>query len=322
MEDAVIPAQKLIELYAEHDQPSPPNDVLAKITSSPEIFSEINRALVDIARVRKQKLNRLLPQTIDISIRYGITNLSGTVIPMLEDKNMSEMNLRDAEIKNKSVFNVNFSSADLTNADLTGTEFSHSLLHTAEMDSIRIKNRRIELWDQPLELNDTFWEIHKTSFGVVPSCSDCERINKMIMKSEDIRKSNYGRRGVLLFQGGAPLGYMKLKGENSFLAIRTVTNEDQEVIFWQGMVYALEHRLQSLLENLSESYKDINNVWRKIDLERIGELKVNEGKPHPSRIGRNNLRFIADPELYPLMTKLVERIESGTEPMIDILDSV
>ncbi len=110
---------------------------------------------------------------------------------------------------------------------------------------------------------------------------------------------------------------MKLKGEPSFLAIRTVVNEKQEVILWQGMIYALPGPLRNALEEQSADYKK-SKAWRRVDIERAKELPGLTEESFP--IKRNNLRFIHDPKLYPLMTKLVDRIESGSEPIVDIME--
>jgi Pentapeptide repeats (9 copies) len=314
-------SKRVSELYAKHNQPSPSEDVLLAINYNSSALTDIEQVLSKIESARRGR-GYLDKDDIKTAIEYGVKNLSCIKIVSLSDLNLKGIDFQDTRFVKKSFINCDFSDSNLTNAELTRTDFDYSILDTVHMDSIQIDGKQVELWDRPAMVEESNWDLKKTSIESVDTCSDCEKWNGRILTHESEEDDDvhyaYSRRGILLFQGDIPLGYMKLKGEDSFLAIRTVTSPSGEVILWKGMVYALEWPLRNTLTDKSSAYRN-EKGWRRVDIEKIKDLKAADGTKAYPRIGRNNIRFVMDPQLYPLMTDLVDRIEAGTEPMIDIL---
>lgn len=312
------PFQEIYDLYEGNHQPRPPEELVKQISEDQALHDEVSKLFADIALARKGSRSvALSAHKLLRAVDLGIRDFEGIKMGRAKGEKLSEISLRHASFPSIHNVSADFSQTDLTNADFTQTQLSGSNLKTAEMHSIQIDGRRIELWDRHLEVDSSLWDMTHTSPAAVDSCGMCEVWNKDIMK-ESRKNKDYVRRGVLLFQEGAPLGYMKLKGEPSFLAIRTVVNENQEVIFWQGMVYAFTKPLRDALKLQSAHYRK-STSWRRVDVEKMKDLPGVLDEDFP--IQRNNLRFIQDPKLYPMMTDLVDRIESGEEPIVDIMDT-
>jgi Pentapeptide repeats (8 copies) len=312
-------AQKIHRLYRSYGQPKPSDELTKQILGDQALHDEVLRLFPQFFLQGSFKSKKIDPATLERAAELGITNFSGVKLHYVSGEKYDDLSLREVELP-EDVISVNFPNTDLTGADFTDTKLYGSNFTSTEMPHIEIQGRRIELWDRHLEVaDDSMWDMHSINPADVGHCEDCERWNSLIMETpRKIRQnSSLMRRGILLFQEGAPLGYMKLKGDPSFLAIRTVVNEKQEVILWQGMVYALPGQLRISLEQQSVDFMN-SKSWRKVDIERAKELPDIKEENFP--IKRNNLRFIHDPKLYPLMTKLVDRIESGTEPIVDIME--
>jgi len=84
------------------------------------------------------------------------------------------------------------------------------------------------------------------------------------------------------------------------------------------MVYALERDVNSLLRMHSRAVADAR-YWRRADMENIkGQRRTWGGVL--SGLGRNNLRFIAEPRIFNRLDELTANIETGREEMVDIFE--
>jgi hypothetical protein len=262
----------------------------------------------------------LTSSTLSSLIKYGFHDLHGVKFHFgIEGISARGVNFADADFEFAKFKSVDFSNANLTGVNLgkhDATNFYNSILNTANMPHVMISGERIDLQEGAISLNDPgIWQIHKSSIEEIGACGDCEHYNTRILGLHE-SESSYLRRGVLLFQEGRPLGYMKLKGEKSFLSLRTVRNQKGEAIFWRGMVYALEEDITIELRRMRLS--DSVSAWRKVNVEDLMEKMSSEGRKSPG-MGRSNLRFINGSPIYTALSGLAERIERGTEPVVQVL---
>lgn len=288
------------------------------VPSKEEVEKIVNQA-------REGRTRAFTPDTFRLAIKYGIRDFTGVSIPIdtyspSDEVTFTDIDLRDANVECCRFTYVHFGHAQLTGMRVAGSDFFHSHLEQSTIDSIRLKNGEesveVSLMDKKTTVdNASLWEM-PASHDVVGSCSACEDTNRDVLDRKMF--SEYGRRGVMLFQEGKPIGYMKLKGTRSFLALRTVYTDTGEVLFWKGMVYALPSSATALLEQLSRPHSEKRGKWRRIDVETfVAYMRHNDYSARA--LPRNNMRFLEDSELYERMTQLVDRIEAGKEPMIELL---
>lgn len=240
----------------------------------------------------------------------------------VEKLDLKNANLRNADLTRTGISNSNFSGANLTNANLDHTLLMNSLLDTAILPVIKIGKEEMDLRTREIFVSDSnAWDLRKVDIRGRDVCQDCEYYNGGVItkpeRNTSLDSSWYARRGVLIFQEGKPLGVMKLKGENTFLALRTVQNLKGETILHKGMVYGLEQHVMEWLRTQSTEYRE-QEAWRRVDVEKMALERTRHGVPL-NKLGRNNLRFIADPELYEEMDQLVDRLEANTEPTVDLI---
>jgi hypothetical protein len=219
---------------------------------------------------------------------------------------------RGEDLKHHSLTHTNFSDCDFRRAELDWTSFYRSLLHRANFSSITIQGKEIDLERRAVRVeNGDVWDVRQTGSDYVGDCNDNEQYNKEILKGS--------RRGIVIFHDGRPIGFIKLKGERSFLAVRTVRDENGDVIFWKGMIYALDDKLTQYLVEKSMRFAD-RSEWRRADIEiAMQEMKDSKkvGADHSFR--RNNQRFVCEEKIFERLTRLAERIENGKEKLVDIL---
>ena len=249
--------------------------------------------------------------------RWGLRNLVGIQFRnwSLNNIDFPNSDISKSDVRNAKFTECDFSTASLRELRVAGTRFIRSLLHRADLSVINIADTLIDLEKGATTVGSSVWNAIKVSKASVGVCDDAEEYHTGIlhypMKEGEVDNGMHcPRRGVLIFQDGKPLGYMKLKGDKSFLAMRTVRDEEGNVIFWKGMMYALENQLQNELVEQSSEFKT-SRLWRRADMEKI---------PRDKKSGwlRNNLRFVLYPGLFDRLTVLTESIENGQEEMVDI----
>jgi hypothetical protein len=194
----------------------------------------------------------------------------------------------------------------------------NSLLKDIRMGGyiVEVDNAQIDLRLGQIEIPDIErWLQHKDR-AFVGSCGYNEFYNKYILGDYD---KDYTRRGIMLFCDNRPVGYIKLIGERSFLALRTVRNEKGIPVLIKGVIYALDDlgdlslRAQKAYE--SNSYE--KGVWFSANIEDIvgrdlivGDVKEAGNKREPVKY--NEMRFVNDPGIFNALTHVVQEIESGT----------
>ena len=231
--------------------------------------------------------------------------------------NLSKMDLRGYKFKN-----ADLRGADLTDADVTNANFQNAILSQTRMPRVKIEGKKVSL-----ENELTLSAQHPWVLNVTPlyhgACSDCEWWNRCVLSKETTneddrgrespQKGKYYRHGILITHGDELLGYIKLKGEHTFLATRTVRDASSEVIFWKGMVYGLDPILERWLLSASMPYYEERDIWRRADISNIVAVLSD------SDFGVDNYRFISDVKIFPELDKLCARVKNGEEPFIDIL---
>jgi|GEM_PF-6152934 len=306
--------EEVRRLYTEYGQPMPRiNTIIARLGY--ENQSQVLKTIRETgSRIQEGTLSS---PYFAKAAALGMRNLRRvTVRGTISHIEARDLDLDYAELSRSKFIGVDFSNTNFDRAEVYGTEFFKSILNTARIPAIRLLGGTIDLKMREVVLNDSgVWNIHKSGIEEMGSCSDCELHNGEIIRGDaDGVKL---RRGVLFSQEGKPLGYMKLKGDRTFLALRTVSNEKGEVIFWKGMVYALEEDLVQWINQRSKPFEE-DAVWRLVEVEALAQEKSASGRAF-SDLGRNNQRFLKSPNLYEEMGNLVERIEKGEEPMRNIL---
>lgn len=223
----------------------------------------------------------------------------------------------------------NISGISVADSKHSSTNFDSIDVSRLDFSTIRVQGQLLDLTHDALALSENeIWQLDNFSKIHSGRCADCELLNKGILQESEVKIIQEGyslreakelfRRGVMLFQEGHPLGYMKLKGENTFLAVRTVRDDQGRAIFWKGMIYDLDERVVNFLKVASLPYKSDQGVWRRADMEAVAEtFPFNGGSP--KLFGRNNLRFLRDPDMYQMLSELTSGIEAGREPFVDIV---
>lgn len=252
------------------------------------------------------------------ALEYGMRNLrdvrfSGKIRPQ-EQLDARYADLRGANLREAAFVDVDFTDANLTEANLWHTEFRKSRLERAIMPRIRMGTEVLDLEEQQITVTDSsMWSLTPGYQDKINVCADCENYNQMIMTGT---ARSFQRRGILLFQDGRPLGYMKFENEKSFLALRTVVDDTDTKLLHRGMVYSLEADVREALTTMAKPFRDAN-AWRRVDMEAFKGSMLSTGRAADT-LRFDNQRFIARPSLYGDMSALIERIEGGEEPMIDI----
>jgi hypothetical protein len=290
------------------------------LRDNPLLFDRIKATCEEIEAARYRHRFLLSPDARLLIRRYRFRNMEKVTVGdhFFEDNaDWSGTNFKNATFADSECKNINFDNANFEGVELRGEpKFSKSLLHNARFSNIIIGHKTIDLETRTTELNtEKTWNIHKTELMENGACSDCERWNTAVLGIGDAEDQKYQNRGVLLFEQGRPIGYMKLKGEKTFLAMRTVRNLKGEVVFWKGMVYTLEPNVENLLKNLAA--KSRGEMWRSITVEDILGFLDREGVRSPE-LARINTRFIADPEVYKKLDALVDDLESKKIPHINL----
>ncbi|MEK7100720.1 MAG: pentapeptide repeat-containing protein [Patescibacteria group bacterium] len=322
-ENEVTSPEMLAACYAQAGQPVPDAGTLLKFASGELNPQHLQSHLKNIESSRTQGRIISRQELVELA-RYGIKNLSETRISAqvshLERLDLSGANLSNANLDDSTFKRVNFSGANMSDVAVHNTHFDQSILNTVEMPRIRMKGDTLDLEiGGTIVATDDIWNIHKSDVYSLDTCDNCEVFNESILGMPSKKDGGtYARRGIILFQEGKPLGMLKLKGENTFLAMRTVRNIDGEVIFWKGMVYALENDMNLHLAKESRKLEEVRE-WRRADMESVrGETTL--GGRILSGLGRNNLRFISEPSIFNRIDELVADIEAGKEEMVDIFE--
>lgn len=318
-----IPPEEFVRYYEQAGQPSPERAILERLASgelnTQHLFSHLRN--IESARNFQRTISQ---QELTELTRYGIKDLSETRINAQvlsrELLDLTAANLQEADLR-KSIFNgVNFTRTVMKDVVLDDTVFNQSLLYGAEMPSIVLDGTRIDLeaGSTTVAADDT-WNVHKSEISILDNCTNCEVFNEGVLNiSSNTDNGKYSHRGILLFQEGKPLGMLKLKGVNTFLAMRTVRDTEGTVIFWKGMVYAFEKDVSRYLTQASLKVED-SEEWRRADTENLIGQKSEWGRVMTG-LGRNNIRFIQRSKIFNRLDELTGDIEAGKEHMIDIFE--
>lgn len=275
----------------------PPKERQAKLTHFKEdiasgVLTERKLAAL-LDGVEKTRTQRGLPKSLRLlGARYGLhTQKSHSIISV------------DLGVDGVRV------PRDMSGAEMSQIEVGMGDVRNADFSTIRIHGEKLNLLQNTLQIaSKNPWDTKVVSSDYVAHCLDCEYFNKSILgKGANVEKQ-YARRGVLFFWEGHPIGYLKLKGERSFLALRTVKDKKGYVVFWKGMVYALDHRLKDWLRIITPSVAD--NQWFSIDVETIAD------KYGEKDLGLREMKFIEDAKLYPAFDELIAQVENKQEPLV------
>ncbi|OGG58220.1 hypothetical protein A3C86_03690 [Candidatus Kaiserbacteria bacterium RIFCSPHIGHO2_02_FULL_49_16] len=296
---------------------------------SQHLIADLNRQAVKVSDIHRMCVNieesratfrELGHQTLVDAIHYGLKNLSNINLTRksIIHTEMLGYNLNGAGLIHADCRNTDFTGSTFEEARLDWTNFSKSPLHKIEASSIRIRDVSIDLMLGAIQINyeDSWNVLSNAKVDEIGDCGGCEEINRVtldIIPGAEI----HARRGIVLFERQKPLGYIKLKGERSFLPMRTVRNYKGETIFWKGMIYALDEDLREYLETASFLYQYMHGKWRRADVEVVAH-DFRRYEPD-RRFGMNNLRFIDDPSIYSRLDELRKSIEEGKEECEDIL---
>jgi hypothetical protein len=223
-----------------------------------------------------------------LAARYGLRNQHGFEINDFEDA------LPTKNLKGMKVENSRLGRKDARNVDLS---------------MIRVNGKKIDLLQNEVRITgENPWNIHKLAEVYVDNCSDCETYNKRILGLEDdSRYKDYLRRGIALKWEGHAIGYQKLKGERSFLAIRTVRDKNGAVIFWKGGVYAFDHLLAHELQRIATLNTASREKWLAVHAESILRMSGEQ------TLGLRLMRLIREERMYALFDTLANNIETGHE---------
>lgn len=307
--DSLVAARKLLYSHGHLKQGDPlpftlGNELMEGVLKLEELESLCST--VEEARGKSRHLSR---DTFRKILKYGLRNLKRVHLEyaLLRNAVAHNIDFGDAALHSSEFRNVDFAGSNFEGIHVHDMPyFTDSLLHRAKIGSIRVERARVDLEQGSYILkDDDGWNILKTELNEPGSCSDCEHWNKEIMDPD----SPTHQRGIVLFQEGHPLGHMKLKGEPTFLAMRTVRNAKGDVVFWKGMVYALEIPIVDTLDTWSRKFMNSKN-WRRVDVENVQKDLSERGSPDP-RLARVNLRFIEYAQMYGALDKVREDIESG-----------
>lgn len=227
-------------------------------------------------------------------------------------KTLDGLRVVDADLRN----------ANLDNADLTLVDLAWTKLDNAHIPRIRVRGKSIDMLHDAITVRGESPWVVTNDAGMVGTCSMCELTNEEILSMINTARLR-ARRGVVLFWENKPIGYMKLKGENSFLAMRTVHDKNSVPIFYKGMVYSLgrikdkesglrEHTYLSAWISLQSQVHSGATQWRKLRVEDIVSRFPN------SFFYVNHMRLISNPKIFTELDTLVKRIENGEEEMVDI----
>ncbi len=192
------------------------------------------------------------------------------------DHDFHDQDLDHEDFTRANLIDDSFDGADLTGSHFERTVFLNSELYNAHVGSIDVNGTVVDLESGSIRLSDpdSRWNVHGKVAYELGICPDCEQFNNAVLsyvlqEAHSINPDRaYTRRGIVLFQEGHPLGYLKLKGERSFTAMRTVRNGKGEVIFFKGMVYELDEDVRALLEIASRKHIQAEE-WRRADIEDI-----------------------------------------------------
>ena len=255
------------------------------------------------------------------ALDYDLKNLSRLRIAGFEikERNMRGYDLSDSNLENTKFWKVDFSDATLSGAKLDYTNFRRSFLYRAGLSQIHTGGSMKDLTEGAVQLaTDDIWDLEKLprSEQSVGVCEGAEWYGEQVLGIENRHYPNLYRYGVVLFQEGKCLGYLKLDGEPSFLALRTVRNSRGDAVFWKSMAYALDPRLQYWLldRGISQHRK---NSWLRADVEKVMREVIVGNEPE-FRFGRSNVRFMSDGKVFSRLGELVGQIEEGKEPFVDL----
>jgi hypothetical protein len=144
----------------------------------------------------------------------------------------------------------------------------------------------------------------------VPTCSGCELFNRIVLFSTKNTREN-DKRSVILRLNGKVVGYIKLTGELSFLATRTVFSPEGKNIFIKGMVYGIDPNLHREVWKLGYSINDgpAEQTFRVADLEEILKRISNAHKTPHDTLHFRHQRFILDQEIFDALDAFTESFD-------------
>ena len=101
------------------------------------------------------------------------------------------------------------------------------------------------------------------------------------------------------------IGYVKVKGERSFLASRTVRGKEGKILFIKGMVYSVDSRMEHYFR--SDKFPKIRD-WLEMDLETIHKKFPATDKPI-GKLRFRHMRFIESKEIFEKLDKFNEEFD-------------
>lgn len=201
------------------------------------------------------------------------------------------------------------------------------------------KKHTVNLWDNSLKVNffdeDFFWKTNgfkakERANGKVLDFGTCQNMEKRFLNFFVLSNGrNFSfHKGVVVFLEGRVVGVFKtVEGEEkTMLALRTVVDKNDKVIFYKGMVYGWSD-LKGYLKNGSQTdkQKGKNRFVKKglfAEVESLSGLTTTLSAVHLEDLGKkfiannsplivNNLRFVVDPYLLKKSDKFVKEVEKG-----------
>lgn len=260
----------------------------------------LEKACKDIANevLTPEELNKVLS---DVEEHRG-TGASVQQFTSVLDKDQRGKSLARFSLSPDS----DLAGVDFYGTDLTRTEFHHVDMSKAKLSRIIIDGEWIDLEEGSIEVPEAKPWTLEPSGAYVGNCDDCEIYNNRVM--------NKASPGIFFFWHDKPIGYVKLKGERSFLALRTV-HAPQGTLFWKGMVYALDGRLITWLESKAKEvapFQEEEKPWYAASIEDITAsfLKPGGHAQHPSYLWRDNMRFLHNSVYFKKLDELRAKLDA------------
>jgi uncharacterized protein YjbI with pentapeptide repeats len=215
-----------------------------------------------------------LKEAILIRVTLRRANLSCV---NLKRADLREADLRDADLRGAILESTNLDRVILERANLEGVNLKDADLIWTNLKGANIKNiilsrnnfyKKNKVGNISLKINNT-----KISYLENGVCENLDEFHKLHLEK---RKS-----GIIIFikqqNFEIPIGVLKTKKDKSFLAIKTIIDENNDRIFTTGVVYNLEKKLGEKILKLSKENKG-NSLYKYI-LEENEILQVQTLRP-------------------------------------------
>ena len=213
----------------------------------------------------------------------GRANLGGANLrgANLEEANLEETGLGGANLEGANLEKANLRGANLEEANLTNVMFSKK--YRGFIKSNSIITQKISIF-----VKDSFY---------AGGCHDLENNFKICFGKKFFFLKKY-RNIITIFlkenEKENPIGILKLEGELSFLAIKTIKNKNNDNVITTGFCYRIKRELGERLKK----FQNCQGVYKLV----IESLELKMLRPISPHIVDN---------FFPLIINLLSRIEKN-----------